>query len=234
MSTFVFVSGAWLGSWCWKRMTPFLMNQSVYCPTLTGLGERSHLTDHEINLSTHIQDVVNLIIYEELNDVVLVGHSYAGFVITGVADQLPKRIKHLVYLDANVPQGNEAFFDAWSENGRNIVYTEAKAAGTPRFWPLPKDVVDLFNPSDQGLMKSKATAHPIGTFEEALISNQQNWESLPKTYILCEDGRQQFPPYVENAKSSSEWGFTSLETHHWPMISKPKELAMIFNQIENY
>ena len=102
MSTFVLVHGAWHGSWCWKRVRKALQDQGhqVFTPTLTGLAERSHLLSPSVNLDTHIDDVVNLIRWEELSDVVLCGHSYAGAVISGVADRIPERIRSLVYLDA--------------------------------------------------------------------------------------------------------------------------------------
>ena len=106
MTTFVLIHGAWHGGWCWKKVSPILREagHETYSPTLTGLGERSHLLSRDIDLNCHIQDVVNVLEYKGLKDVVLVGHSYAGMVITGVADRCPERLAQLVYLDAFAPQ----------------------------------------------------------------------------------------------------------------------------------
>src|SRR5215211_1043953 len=120
MATFVLVAGAWHGGWCWRKVTPLLRaaGHEVFAPTLTGLGERSHLAHPDVGLTTHIQDIVNLLEYEDLNDVVLVGHSYSGMVITGVAEQVPGRLAHLVYLDAFVPENGQALVDLLPPEGR--------------------------------------------------------------------------------------------------------------------
>src|SRR5690349_21547465 len=109
MATFVLVQGAWLGGWYWKRVRQRLqaVGHEVFTPTLTGLADRSHLLARDINLDTHIWDVVNLIRWEELNDIVLCGHSYGGCVATGVADRVPERVGALIYLDAFVPEDRE-------------------------------------------------------------------------------------------------------------------------------
>src|SRR4051812_8081549 len=106
MATFVLVHGAWHGGWCWRKLTPLLRaaEHAVYTPTLTGLGERAHLGGPDVGLATHVRDVVTVLWYEDLSGVVLVGHSYGGMVIGGVADQVPERLAHLVYLDAYVPE----------------------------------------------------------------------------------------------------------------------------------
>ena len=105
-ATFVLVHGAWHGGWCWKKISALLdaEGHQVYTPTLTGLGERSHLLAKEIDLEMHIQDIVSMLEYEDLTEVILVGHSYGGMVITGVADKERKRLNHIVYLDAFLPE----------------------------------------------------------------------------------------------------------------------------------
>src|SRR5262249_25490134 len=109
MAAFVLVHGASHGGWCWKKIAPPLRapGQEVYAATLTGLGGRAHLLSREVGLDTHIEDIINVLVYEELSTVVLVGHSYGGMVITGVAERMPERVRHLVYLDALVPTGEE-------------------------------------------------------------------------------------------------------------------------------
>ena len=121
-ATYVLVHGAWHGSWCWKRVRKGLRDtgHQVFTPTLTGLGERSHLNSAAVNLSTHIADVVNLLRWEDLSDVILCGHSYGGTVITGVADRIPERIRTLVYLDAFVPEDGECLFDLAPEHAQHM------------------------------------------------------------------------------------------------------------------
>ena len=113
MANYVLVHGGWFGAWCWYKVVPLLQaaGHSVYTPTLTGLGEQAALLTPEIGLDTHIQDVVNLIETKDLQQVILVGHSYSGMVITGVADRVPGRIAHLVYLDAVVPRDGQSLAD---------------------------------------------------------------------------------------------------------------------------
>ncbi len=113
MTTFVLVHGAWHGSWCWKRVRKELQTEGhdVFTPTLTGVAERSHLISPQVNLDTHVADVVNLIRWEELTDVVLCGHSYGGCVITGVADRIPERLRALVYLDAFILENGQSLHD---------------------------------------------------------------------------------------------------------------------------
>src|SRR6266536_5517997 len=113
MANFILVHGGWFGAWCWYKVVPLLQaaGHSVYTPTLTGVGEQAALLAPEIGLDTHIQDVVNLIETNDLQHVILVGHSYSGMVITGVADRVPGRIAHLVYLDAAVPRDGQSLAD---------------------------------------------------------------------------------------------------------------------------
>src|ERR671918_38912 len=113
MTTFVLVHGSCHGGWCWKKVTPLLRKygHDVYFPTLTGLGERDHFLSKDIDLYTHIRDITQVLEYEDLNEVILVGHSYGGLVIGGVAEAVSERIKRLVYLDAYIPQDNKSAFD---------------------------------------------------------------------------------------------------------------------------
>ena len=137
MATFVLVHGAWHGGWCWKRVTPLLRaaGHEVYAPTLTGLGERAHLLSRDVNLDTHIHDVVNLLDCEELTDVVLVGHSYAGIVIAGVATQRPGRVAHLVYLDAFVVRDGQSLEDLHTPEA--VAGRQARVLAEGEGWRLP-------------------------------------------------------------------------------------------------
>jgi pimeloyl-ACP methyl ester carboxylesterase len=119
MTGYVLIHGAWHGSWCWARVRRLLMTEGyeVFTPTLTGLGERSHLLNRDVGLDTHVADVANLMIWENLRDIVLVGHSYGGVVVRHVADRMPDRIRSLIYLDAFVPENGKILFDYLPDNG---------------------------------------------------------------------------------------------------------------------
>ena len=156
-SVFVLVHPAWHGGWCWKKVTPLLRagGHDVFTPVLTGLGERSHLAHPMIGLETHVQDVVNVLEYEDLSGVILVGHSNAGTVITGVADRVPERLAHLVYLNAFVPEDGQATIDLLPPNVRQVLEARVRAEGygwlLPSLQPGPWDdfVHDVWRVTDE-------------------------------------------------------------------------------------
>ncbi len=176
MTTYVLVPGAWLGSWCWKKVTPHLhakKQHQVYTLTLTGLGERVHLATPDVNLDTHIQDVINVLIYEDLWNVVLLGHSYSGMVVTGVANQVPERLSHLVYLDAIVPRNGQSLIDDWSAAGWAAVKEEARLKDEGWRWPIPDDLHTMsslagLTHSDKEWLYRQATPQPLKTFSQPL------------------------------------------------------------------
>ncbi|HEV2107543.1 MAG TPA: alpha/beta fold hydrolase [Thermomicrobiales bacterium] len=186
MTTFVLVPGAWLGGWCWRRVRPLLAGQghSVVTPTLTGLGERSHLASSGVDLETHIQDVVNVVAWEDLREVVLVGHSYSGFVVAGVADRASDRIAKLVFLDTVIPVDGQAFLDLWSPEGRAVVEVAATENGGG--WPMPddlgEDAADLTD-EDARWLRSKASPQPLGTLTQPLRLSNASTASVPRAYI---------------------------------------------------
>lgn len=139
----VIVHGAFAGGWQAKPLQEALSRRGLdaYRPTLTGLGERVHLATPDVSLETHITDVVNVLEYEDLRDVVLVGHSYSGYVITGVADRVPNRVSHLVYLEAHIPEDGEAFIDVFDDEQRDRLLSQVRATGDGwriyPWWPEP-------------------------------------------------------------------------------------------------
>src|SRR5688572_13341155 len=167
MATFILVHGAWHGSWCWKRVRKRLQNQGheVFTPTLTGVADRSHLISRLVNLETHILDVVNLIRWEELSDIVLCGHSYGGSVITGVADRLPDRIRSLVYLDAFVLEEGENILQHIPEQQRDTLVEQTNMAGG---WKVPPITAEIFNvnANDREWVDRQCTMQPIATFQQ--------------------------------------------------------------------
>lgn len=238
MATFVLVPGAWLGGWCWKYVAPTLRDagHEVYTPTLTGLGERAHLARPETDLETHITDVVNVLEYEELTDIILVGHSYAGLVVTGVIDRVPERVAHVVYLDAMTPMGAEAtsVFDLAPPEYREMVEAEADERGEGWQWSMPEDPdgwVDISG-SDARWLRSKAIPQPVGTFSQSVAARKQAAADLPSTYILCNkngmtaDGIEM----IRDMANGQGWNLRELKTGHWPMVSMPDDVVELLGQ----
>ena len=182
MTNFVLVQGAWIGGWYWRPIAQALRKagHEVYTPTLTGLGERSHLIGPNVNLDTHITDVANVFKYEELSDAVLVGHSYGGMVVTGAADALPERIASLVYLDAFVPRNGQALFDLIPTG----VPRPASVAGSD--WltePLPPEVFGAVNAAILDFTQRKSGPQPTACFSEALRLSGAVDRIRHRTYI---------------------------------------------------
>jgi len=220
---FVIVHGAWGGGWAFRRVDALLREKGygVYRASLTGLGERVHLASPDVGLGTHINDVVNMILFEDLRDVVLVGHSYGGMVITGVADRLPDRIQRLIYVDAFVPEDGESVEsirgtrNAWIKQmtqGSFIVPAWVKAEQ-----PLPKDV-----------------PQPLKTFTEAIVLKNKAARQLPATYILTvEAGKDpkadDFADQAERAKGRG-WTVLQLQADHNPHWSAPEALVELLDR----
>src|SRR4051794_12250519 len=172
MATFVLVPGAWLGGWCWQQVTPKLIaaGHRVYTPTLTGLGERVHLGRPETNIDTHIQDIVNVLEFEDIQDATLLGHSYAGFVVTGVAERVPARLRQVIYLDATVPKAGQSFFDGAGPVFQSVVEESARASGDASRWQLPPfevigqyTSIDGIDEAGRAWFREKSSPHPVGT-----------------------------------------------------------------------
>jgi xylan 1,4-beta-xylosidase len=217
-STIVIVHGAWAGGWEHKRVAEMLQAKGhiVYRPTLTGQGERVHLASHmTVDLATHIEDVVNLIEWENLRDVVLVGHSYGGMVITGVADRVAERLKRVVYLDAFLPEDGES---------------AQTALGSAR---PPRPAVNGFFPlGDHSGPVPRVVPQPEKTFTQPIaLTRQDVARRLPTTYILTVDPGKKpvddmFNRFHERAKSRG-WKCLVMEADHVPHLSKPEELVQL-------
>jgi pimeloyl-ACP methyl ester carboxylesterase len=227
MSTFVLVHGAWHGSWCWKRVRRTLrqLGHDVYTPTLTGLADRSHLLTHSVNLSTHIDDVVNLIRWEELSEVVLCGHSYAGMVITGVADRVPGRIGALVYLDAFLPESGENLLENLPEPQRASVIETRRTLGEG--WKAPHIPAAAFNTNmqDRDWVDRQCTLHPFACFEERLPLRGGIHSIENVTYIFASGWDDTpFPRAYQRAKAKG-WRTMAIACGHEVMLDAPDDLA---------
>ncbi len=227
MSTFVLVHGAWHGSWCWKRVRRELqaLGHDVFTPTLTGLAERSHLLSRSVNLSTHIDDVVNLIRWEELSDVTLCGHSYGGAVVTGVADRLPERIRSLVYLDAFVLESGENVLQNVHESQRNVLIEATRKLGAG--WKSPHIPAAVFkaNAEDQDWVDRQCTRHPFACFEQPLQLSGGLGKLKNITYIFASGWEDTpFPRAHERAKARG-WRSVTMKCGHEVMLDMPAELT---------
>ena len=220
---YVIVHGAWGGGWAFKNVDLLLTETGnlVYRPTLTGQGERVHLASTNIGLNTHITDIVNTILYEDIHDVILVGHSYGGMVITGVADSIPERIGQLIYIDAYLPENGESAFDIRGTENKVLFRNEngfVIAPWVPEGQKPPKDV-----------------PHPYKTLSDSIILKNPMRMKIPTTYILTvEKGKEPkddgFASQAERAKKR-EWKVLQLEADHNAQWSAPKELVEILQGI---
>ena len=223
--TFVLVHGAWHGGWCWKKLTPLLRTagHDVYTPTLTGLGERAHLLSRSVDLDTHITDVVKVLEYEDLRDVVLVGHSYAGMVITGAADRATDRIGRLVYVDAFLPENGKADVDY----GRRYPPVTEESWHDPS--PNAPQGFGVTDEQDVAWMKTRLTDMPRKCFLQPVqISGSAN--SLDGTFILCTKGSF-FAQAAERAKQRGYRYRELLSGGHDVMVTRPQALAELLLEV---
>jgi pimeloyl-ACP methyl ester carboxylesterase len=200
----------------------------VFTPALTGLGERSHLASAQVDLDTHIRDVLGVLEFEDLDQVVLVGHSYGGVVITGVADRMPQRVAQLVYLDAEVPADGQCEFDLLAPEERAGYQQAAAARG--QGWQIPPPVPD---PLPEGLdarlrwAMSRMVSQPITTFTQPLRLADRSGAGVARTYIRCTQGKegQELPGYVQRAGSDPAWRLVELAAGHGAHVTAPQQLA---------
>jgi pimeloyl-ACP methyl ester carboxylesterase len=227
MATFVLVHGAWHGGWCYQRVATILREQGhqVLTPTLSGLGEYSHLYSASINVSTHIQDIVNVLEFERLDNVVLVGHSYGGLVIAGVSDRLRARIAKVVYLDAYLGEDNESLFDLDPEL-LSMVLDGVKDSGGHTLQPVPAATFAV-NEADQEWVDATCTPQSFATFAER-IRLSGAYKTFPdKIYVCSAWKRPIFRQIVERLKPQPGWEFLELPCGHSVMLDMPKETAAI-------
>jgi pimeloyl-ACP methyl ester carboxylesterase len=232
-NVFVLVHPAWHGAWFWKKVVPLLRKRGhvVSTPTLTGLGERSHLARPEIGLETHVTDVVNVLKYEDLRDVVLVGHSSSGVVITGVADRAPERIAHVVYLDAFVPEDGQAVFDLVAPDRRQVFEGLVKAEGqgwlVPRFAPPPwetivREIWGVTDNDDVRWMLDRLVPTPVGHFKDPVRRRNPGAEELPRAYIRCRQWpNPRFDTHAEMARRTARWRYRELAASHHAAVTVP-------------
>ena len=232
MSTFVLVHGAWGGAWIWRRLLGPLRDSGheVHAVTLTGDGERAHLRRADISLQDHIDDVLGLIDAEELRDIVLVGHSYAGMVITGAADALlargPGQIKQLVYVDAMVPLPGEGW---GAGHPPEIVQSRlALAQANGNALPPPDPGAFGLADDDRAWLQRRHVPHPFGMYRVPLHFDGARWAALPRCFVDC---TQPAYPTIDamraRVRTQAGWQIETIATGHFPMVSAPQALLRV-------
>lgn len=248
MATYVLVGGAWIGGWAWHDVARRLRvgGHDVYPVTLTGLGEREHLATPETDLDTHIADVVNVLVYEDLRDIVLVGHSYSGIVVEGAADRCPERIATVVYVDSAPLGDGAALIDFYPPDARAAVETTVATDGDGWLLPFPgmdrlaqqASIAGLDDVATQ-TMVTRATSQPFATYTQPLRLRNSN-TTYRRRAVVCSDGGftvaqirtalASDDPGMFAVYSRPGWQFDEIHTGHWPMLSEPGQLASVLDR----
>jgi len=233
MTTYVLVHGAWHGGWCWRRVAHALVaaGDEVFTPTLTGLGERAHLLTPEVGLETHVQDVLGVLRAEDLADVVLVGHSYAGLVVDAVADRAPGRVAHIVYLDAIVAPDGHCLFDHLNPQTRAHFEERAEAEGEG--WRVPVSAASpqylgLAGDEDVRWVMDRLTPHPLRSFRDPQRLSPA-FPQAPRTYVNCIGELPAGQPPSPHAQGIADQ--VELRTGHDAMVTAPREVVALLRRV---
>ena len=233
MAAFVLVHGAWHGGWCWTPLKQKLcaLGHEVHAPTLTGLGERAHLLSADITADTHVADIVNILRWRDLRDIILVGHSYGGLIITGVADRCAERIRASVYFDAFVPKQSEQAIFQNANPERMAAFQRQIDAGAIGLDPDGASITWAEDPDLRAYILSKCTPHPIGTFAKGVtLSGRQN-EVPHKHYIIAAKNAQSpFQREYDRLKTRADWTHDTLNTWHDGMLEAPDQMAQMLDR----
>lgn len=241
MATYVLVHGGGHGGWCYRFVAKILRQHGheVYTPTLTGLSDRSHLLSTDVDLDMHIRDVVNLLKFEELTEVILVGHSYGGMVITGAADRAPERIANIVYLDAAYPFDGQSLSDIAAEM-MSAAYQDVQTVNgvevvlVPGCNPMtPEDYYGVTDPALIEWMKPKLSAHPWKCFSQKLqLQNEAAMRAIPVSFVVTEIQRDTLTDeHKEGLRALTQGRYWEIETGHDLMISAPEPTAEALLQV---
>lgn len=224
MTTYVLVHGAWSGAHTWRKVRPLLQKEghAVFTPSLTGLGERVHLTSPQVRLSTHVDDVCNHVFFEDLRDIVLLGYSYGGMVVTGALQHIADRVSHLVYLDAFVPPDGKSLFDLTGQRNEGLA---------PADWLVPPMPRTYDDPAEGEWAMARRTPHPRGCFTEPvkLLQPLESYD-FTRTYIKAlqpprGEGSDGFWRAADHARDSAMWRYAEIDTNHMVANNKPQELT---------
>ncbi len=230
--TFLVAHGAWGAGYTWKKMHPLMSaaGHRLVTPTYTGLGERAHLASQSNDLETHIQDMLNVIKYEDLSDIVLIGHSYGGMVATGVADRAREKIARLIYLDAFVPRDGQALFDLLPPEAQKGMRESVKAADGWRVPPnpIPPDTSE----ADKAWLTERRQPQSIKCFDTPLrLAGGET--SLPRSYVYCTrvTPADTFGRFAERARTEAGWRCYQIDASHSPHVTAPEALAALLQTV---
>jgi pimeloyl-ACP methyl ester carboxylesterase len=231
MTTFVLVHGAYHGAWCWKDLAKRLraFGHEVYTPTLTGLGERSHLMAIRPTLETFVEDVAQVIRYEDLTDVILVGHSFAGAVVSALADRMPDKLSQLVYLDAQVLLSGQAPADNAPPDAIETYKQRAQASGNLSIPSPPVENFGIVDPTMAEWVRARVTPHPFQTYFDRLELKHPLGNGLPATYIAVTPLFRNTERSREIARAQPGWAYVEIATGHDAMLLAPDELTRLLD-----
>jgi pimeloyl-ACP methyl ester carboxylesterase len=233
MTTFVLVHGAWGGAHGFRKVRGPLREagHEVFTPSLTGIGERSHLTSPQVNLTTHVTDVVNVVWYEDLSEVVLLGFSYGGFVVTGALEHIGDRVTHLVYLDAFVPADGDSVYRL--TGGTSPPSGVAEGAD----WLVPALPREYDDPAETAWADARRSPHPVGCFTEP-VRLARPLEDYPftRTYIKATGeprppGGHPFWTAADRASQSPHWRYREIATNHMIPSNRPGDLVRLLEEL---
>jgi pimeloyl-ACP methyl ester carboxylesterase len=228
MATFLICHGAWSAGWAWKKVRPLLRTagHEVFTPTYTDLGERAHHASPAVDLEMHIKDVLAVIEFEGLRDYILVGHSYGGMVATGVADRVPERVRHLIYLDAFVPENGQSLLDLRGPVPRPAAPPDEDWLVPPN--PPPPDT----SPSDLDWLAPRRRPQPFKTFSQSLQLRNPT-PTFPRSYIYCtsKESDDVFLQFSRRFKSDPAWRYFEIAASHSPNVTAPEALVRLFCEI---
>lgn len=228
MAKFVLVHGAFQGGWVYARVARLLREagHEVYTPTLTGLGERSHLAHHAINLDTHIQDIVSVFQHEDIADAILCGHSYGGMVITGVAAEISERIRTLVYIDAYAPTDGQSLLDITGAETALAFLDQASRSGG-MIPPIPAAIFKV-NEEDAAWVDNMSVAQPLATFVQGVRIGVESNSVANRTYVFATaNGGDWFVSTHARLKEHPQWEVQTVACGHIIMLDRPHELASL-------
>lgn len=222
--TFVLLHGAWHGAWCWRRVAAMLREQghAVYTPTQTGLGERSHLLSRDVDLETFADDLVNVLLWEDLEDVILVGHSFGGIAITAAADRCPERIRHLIYLDSLILKNGQSPFSVVPADVAEARRKLARESSGGLSMPVPDpSAFGVTDPADAQWVRSKCTPHPLATYEDTLELKHPVGNGLPVTYVAVKPDYAPLAAVREWVRPRTDWHYIEIDAGHDAMVTSP-------------
>lgn len=236
MATIVLVAGGWSGGWIWRAIAPSLRaaGHIVYTPTTTGLGDRVHLANPNITLSTHIQDIVNLLVYEDLQNVVLAGWSYGGMLVTGAAERIPERIKQLIYIDAQFPMDGQSSDDEEGEvsqagdDGWSIAAPPEEVFGNPEYTGAY-----IPDPMIRHWAATRITPQPLKTFTEPLRRDNPQTRQIPRSHLIFTVGKSPEKLQAIQTRLTAEPAneYRELAINHMAVIGSPEPITQVLLDI---